>query len=91
MRRVASILQCVQLPHPTSYSLPGRGECRLVSVARRYPCPMTSARPCRLCGALVADDQHLEHLRWHSTVDPELEEPTSEHGIWTRDGEWIEL
>lgn len=52
---------------------------------------MTSARPCRLCGALVADDQHFEHLRWHSTVDPELAEPTSVHGIWTRDGEWIEL
>lgn len=56
-----------------------------------YLDPMTSARPCRLCGALVADDQHMDHLRWHASVDPELEEPTSVHGIWTRDGEWIEL
>lgn len=56
-----------------------------------YPGCMTSSRPCRYCGALVLDERLLDHLHWHTTVDPELEEPTSVHGIWTRDGEWIEL
>lgn len=53
---------------------------------------MTDDRPlpCRYCGALIASADTLTHLRWHTTVDPDLEEPTSVHGFWTRTGEWIE-
>ncbi|MDZ5076715.1 hypothetical protein [Nesterenkonia sp. HG001] len=51
---------------------------------------MPDLRPCRYCGALIDWGRRLDHLRWHATIDPELETPTSSHGLWASSGEWIE-
>lgn len=44
---------------------------------------------CTRCGALLSRPAREKHYRWHLTIEPSLEKPTSEFGFWdVRTGRW---